>query len=348
MHASVVIPTVDRPRTLRDCLAGVLAQLEAGDEVIVVAQGTGQQRFTTAEAVKSSAAERVLAGKSVEPEGTPLIRVVDQPDPNLPAARNRGLREASAPVVVFLDDDAVPLPGWIAELLRPFDEQGADLVAGRLIEEPDLTTNSRRRPGAWLTVTGHTRRNYNCPVAGPSGLAPGGNMAVRREAALAAGGFDEELGTGTAVYEDTEFAERLRTGGATVWYAGTAAVEHRAVRRGGCWEVAEGEREIDRARNMSLIFSRHRPLGWPIMALAYIGAAKWKWLRGRLRWRDLTAIARALMTGRRAGRRQPVPLTAEAGDPGESSGNAGPTGGDRTAGGEGAGSSEERRRHGQE
>ena len=321
MQVSVVIATLDRPAILTDCLRGVLAELGPGDEIIVVAQGTGLQRQATIAAAAaasgatsdppdtsgSPAGENGRAGREMR-AGVPLLVVVEEPEPNLPAARNLGLRRASSPVVIFLDDDAVPLPGWTAALVGPF-EAGADLVAGRLVEEPDLTTNAPRLTGARLTCTGHTRRNYNTPASGSSGLAPGGNMAVRRVLALSAGGFDDSFGRGAAVYEDTEFAERIRRRGGRVVYAGAAAVEHRAVRSGGCWSVAEGERDIDRARNMSALFQRHRSGSWPIMAGAYIGAAKWKVARRRLRWRTLLAIVGALAEGRRIGRRRLSPLT---------------------------------------
>jgi GT2 family glycosyltransferase len=341
MQVTVIIPTVDRPEILRDCLQGALSQLRAGDEVIVVAQGTSSQRQATA-AMVAAVGSGPGAVEEANGEG-PVVRVAEEPEPNLPAARNRGLREASTQVAVFLDDDAVPLPGWLDGLLRAFGE-GADLIAGRLVEEPDLTTNSHRRPGAWLTCTGHTRRNYNTSEPGVSGLAPGGNMAVRRELALAAGGFDEALGSGSAVYEDTEFAERLRHRGAAVRYVPEAAVEHRAVRTGGCWQVPGGGREIDRARNMSTLFRRHRLLSWPIMAGAYIGAAKWKLLRGHLEWRTLTGILRALGEGWRAGRRQPVPLV-----PVPRPGEQGVTGGDeREPAGGGSSGEEGMERDGQE
>ena len=52
MPVTVIIPTVDRPEILRDCLQGVLLQLGPDDEVIVVAQGTLQQRQATAAMVR--------------------------------------------------------------------------------------------------------------------------------------------------------------------------------------------------------------------------------------------------------------------------------------------------------
>ena len=45
-------------------------------------------------------------------------------------ARNRGWRAASAPVIVFTDDDCVPVSGWLAALLDVLDRERADIVTG--------------------------------------------------------------------------------------------------------------------------------------------------------------------------------------------------------------------------
>ena len=56
-------------------------------------------------------ARRELAGITVlESDGTP----------GLSGARNTGLRAATQPVTVFLDDDAVARPGWLTSLVEPY------------------------------------------------------------------------------------------------------------------------------------------------------------------------------------------------------------------------------------
>lgn len=58
-------------------------------------------------------------------------------------ARNRGWDEAEGDVVVFLDSDAVPAPGWTAGLLRALDEfPGAIVGCAR--------TFSARTPWGWV------------------------------------------------------------------------------------------------------------------------------------------------------------------------------------------------------
>ena len=50
----------------------------------------------------------------------------------LAAARNTGIRAATAPVVAFLDDDCEPEPEWARELLDAYDDGvigvGGDIV----------------------------------------------------------------------------------------------------------------------------------------------------------------------------------------------------------------------------
>ena len=48
-------------------------------------------------------------------------------------ARNQGWRRSRAPVVAFTDDDCVPAPDWLLRGLKPFDDERADVVCGRIV-----------------------------------------------------------------------------------------------------------------------------------------------------------------------------------------------------------------------
>lgn len=67
----------------------------------------------------------------------------------IPQARNRALAEASsADFVAFLDDDEVPCPIWLDELLSVQSEYGADVVAGPVLssfehEPPEWVVRGR-------------------------------------------------------------------------------------------------------------------------------------------------------------------------------------------------------------
>ncbi|MDP9257800.1 MAG: glycosyltransferase family 2 protein, partial [Actinomycetota bacterium] len=94
---SVVIPAFNAERTLGAVLEALAADPEGPDEVIVVDDCSTDR---TAE-IAAARGARVVEGTSVGYAG---------------GARNRGWDAAAGDVVVFLDADAVPLPGFGAGL----------------------------------------------------------------------------------------------------------------------------------------------------------------------------------------------------------------------------------------
>ena len=67
------------------------------------------------------------------PRGIP-VRYVVESTPGIAAARNRALDEASdRRLLVFIDDDEIAQPGWLASLLDTWERTGADAVQGRLV-----------------------------------------------------------------------------------------------------------------------------------------------------------------------------------------------------------------------
>lgn len=77
--------------------------------------------------------------------GAPL-RWVTEPVQGIVSARNRGIAEAmESDVLVFIDDDEIPLPGLVAGAADAILNEGAQCAGGRV--QMDFTT--RARP-AWL------------------------------------------------------------------------------------------------------------------------------------------------------------------------------------------------------
>jgi histidinol-phosphate phosphatase family protein len=143
---------------------------------------------------------RLLA--ALEPQRGALgrIHVSEDREGRGPAAtRNAGWRATSAEWVVFLDDDVVPDPDWGHRLRSDLAGLAPAVAAsqGRL----RVPLPSDRRPTDW-------ERN----VAGLERAAwISADLAVRREALEAAGGFDERFRG--AYREDTDLAMRLLRGG---------------------------------------------------------------------------------------------------------------------------------------
>lgn len=171
---SVIVVSRGRPEALMRCLTGLAQQDHANFEVIVVADPAA------CAVVRASA--RVLK-----------LATFDQA--NIALARNLGLRLASAPVVAFIDDDAVPEPTWLGRLIAPFANpevvQAGGFVRGRngiSLQWKAMEVDSEGWDHA-LTVDGSAVSLH------PGGAAravktQGTNCAFRRDDLLAIGGFD--------------------------------------------------------------------------------------------------------------------------------------------------------------
>ncbi|MCA1978122.1 MAG: glycosyltransferase family 2 protein [Thiobacillus sp.] len=86
----------------------------------------------------------ILAGLQAQPG--PRLRVVTESTPGIVPARNRALTEsAESDYLVFIDDDELPKPGWLAAACDALLNEGADCVGGRI--EIDYANAPRPR---WL------------------------------------------------------------------------------------------------------------------------------------------------------------------------------------------------------
>ena len=53
-------------------------------------------------------------------ERYPGVRLISQANAGPAAARNRGALEARGTIILFTDDDCVPMPDWLDAMLEPF------------------------------------------------------------------------------------------------------------------------------------------------------------------------------------------------------------------------------------
>jgi glycosyltransferase involved in cell wall biosynthesis len=215
---SVVIPVLNGAHTIGDTLRSLAKQvpLPSRCETIVVDNGSTDG---TVELVKDLG-----------------IVVLHAATRGAAAARNRGLRAAGGEVVVFCDADTVLTRRWLAEMTAAFDDPAVTLAAGRIVCYPPKTG-----PERYLAASGvYDVERAVCRPWFP--LAPSGNMAVRRTAALAVGGFDERMLTA----EDADFCYRvLRAHPGTIAYRADAILFHRsrptdAELRRQAWVYGEG------------------------------------------------------------------------------------------------------------
>jgi hypothetical protein len=89
-----------------------------------------------AEEVDGSVVAADLAAELPEKSSTLSHRLVPVPGAEYYALKNAGAREVEGELLVFVDSDVVPDPGWLGDLLRPFDDETVGVVAGNSYLEP--------------------------------------------------------------------------------------------------------------------------------------------------------------------------------------------------------------------
>jgi GT2 family glycosyltransferase len=156
----------------------------------------------------------------------PLARYLRLERAGLSAARNAGAEAASGELLAFTDDDCVVHEDWLTFLLLAF-AKGDDVVAAG---GPNVPPSPRTRGEALVAAA----------PGGPSHVLlddceaehlPGCNLALRKSALLAIGGFDTRFRTAG---DDVDVCWRLRdAGGRLVFAAGAMVWHHRRDRVGG-------------------------------------------------------------------------------------------------------------------
>jgi Glycosyl transferase family 2 len=217
----VVVPTVGRPS-----LAALLAGLAAGAgpppaRVLLVDDRPAAERdarpLLTCQAGGDGPGQAVLESLPGGLEGR--VQVLASGGAGPAAARNTGWRAATSAWVAFLDDDVVPEPGWRVMLAADLEAAPPDLAGSQGRVRVPLPKG--RRPTDWeRNVLGLERARWATA-----------DLAYRRAALAAAGGFDERFRR--AYREDTDLGLRLTGAGWRIEH-GRRAVTHPVRPAGAC------------------------------------------------------------------------------------------------------------------
>ena len=144
-------------------------------------------------------------------------------------ALNTGIREAQGSILAFMDDDVTVHPSWLQNLTAPLHTDEWVGSGGRIVPEWSFS------PPRWLLANsphaaGPLVGFDPSPNAGHLREAPiGTNMAFRRGMFEKYGYFRTDLGPrpGSEIRnEDTEFGDRLISGGERLRYEPSALVFH--------------------------------------------------------------------------------------------------------------------------
>ncbi len=242
VELSIVIPTRDRPSSLRACLAALANQQNVTGEIEVVVVDDGSVRNV----------EPSLAGWPGGP-----VRLLHQANAGPGAARNRGAREARGRVLLFLDDDVVGETELVATHLAAHRDADRIVGLGHMTLRPSRAAGpSGRNLREWWES--HYQKLVEQPDRPTFMDAFTGNLSVARDAFDEAGGFAEDLPHS----EDVELGYRLHRLGLGFVYL-PRAIGHQEFRKGFPAFVAVAEAS---GRAAVELYRRH-PAMLPAMPL---------------------------------------------------------------------------------
>lgn len=143
----------------------------------------------------------------------PNVRFLSETEKGAGPARNRGVAESTAPVLLFIDSDCVPDHDWltVARTVAP----KADLIGGR-VDIFDETPPPRSGAEAFEKVFAFDFKNY-IEVKGFTGS---GNLVTRRDVFEDVGPFR------TVVSEDSDWSYRATAKGYRLIYEDGLRVSH--------------------------------------------------------------------------------------------------------------------------
>ena len=210
MLISIVIPTCHRNALLAKCLDCLALGRQTGAEVLPAGGGEEQRRDAAStvcyEVIVSDDGSRSDSREMIAKD-YPWVNWMAGPKRGPAANRNFGAGQGRGEWIAFVDDDCLPSPGWVRALCEAARLEPIEVVEGKTVC-PGKRDNPFEEHVENLTGGVY----WSC------------NLAVRREAFEALGGFDEAFLE--AGGEDMEFAWRIKKQGLRCRFAPGLLVLH--------------------------------------------------------------------------------------------------------------------------
>ena len=199
LRAAVIIPAHNNVDRLQRLLEALEKQTETSDWCVVVVDDGSDTPL-----------------REVVPARPGVIHLW-QKNSGPSVARNRGARAVDAEILVFIDQDCVPRPDWLSEMLRPFSDPKVLGAKG--------VYRTSQVSGVAKFVQVEYEEKYGVLARKPlMNFVDGYSAAFRKEAFLACGGFDPNFPFPSV--EDREMSLRLSRGKPVYAFCRNAVVEH--------------------------------------------------------------------------------------------------------------------------
>ena len=237
---SVIIPHLNQPQQLAECLESLSGQTLPPDrfEVIVVDNGSRESPATTI---------APFEGVRLETESAP------GPGP----ARNRGAAASRGAILAFIDADCIADEDWLKTISGRFAEAGHRVTLGGEVAIGYVDPSRLTMLEAYESVFAYRQQEY----IEKHGFSGTGNLAVRRKDFAAVGPFG-----GIDIAEDRDWGRRALAKGYRVLFVPEMIVYHPARK-----SMAELQDKWDRHILHAFEERRERRFGrsrWALLAIA--------------------------------------------------------------------------------
>lgn len=201
------MPARNEERHLAEAVSRVLEQEYPGEFELILAVGPSRDR--TMEIARSLEASDAR------------VRVFENPTGKIPSALNIAVNAAQYDIIARIDGHALLPPGYLVAAVQILHITAAADVGGVMAAEG---VSVFQRAVAWAMTSPVGVGSAQFHTGGGAGPALSVYLGVyRREAILAAGGWDESM----LVAEDWELNYRIRSGGGLIWFDPSLRVTYR-------------------------------------------------------------------------------------------------------------------------
>ncbi len=178
-EVSIIIPAKDEEKNISLCLNALKDTDYPQDKLEIIVIDNGSKDNTVRIAEKYD------------------VKVIEFPDANISALRNKGANIASADIIIFIDADVIVKKNWLKNGITKFSDDAAICSVGGYVDIPS--------EGTWVEKVWHLRAEV-CPDQAYTDWVSSMNMFVRKDIFMKAGGFNEKLIT----CEDVDLCFRMK------------------------------------------------------------------------------------------------------------------------------------------
>lgn len=209
MKASIIINTLNRGHTLENTIKSLFyLDYKYDYEVIIV---DGNSTDNTAEILDKYKR---------------YIKIGNCPCANLSMSRNIGIAMADSNYIAFIDDDAIPEPEWLTNIMKKFDIEDVAAVGGPVYDNHGIDFQKKRFIINRF-VNDYSKSKlpiHSFPHSFEFYGVIGCNSIFRKDYVLKVGGFNEQY---DYFLDETELCSRLIDYGYRIEYSENAFVHHK-------------------------------------------------------------------------------------------------------------------------